>query len=191
MKSLDQIASTGIVINAVNTPGDTDDVFVISQAGNYFLSGNVTVPSGKTGIEVTAAGVTIDLNGFQITGPGSGSFSTGIYVPSANNCAIKNGSITNFSANNSAGVFCHANGAIISNLSLSNCFGGIELFGTDAAVVRSCTATNCPFAGVLISGGGGVVTDCTVSHVTGALAFFGIEVGSGATVTNCAVYSNA
>ena len=55
-------------INATNTPGDADSVFRISQSGSYYLTGNVTVTAGKRGIEIGAPLVSIDLNGFMITG---------------------------------------------------------------------------------------------------------------------------
>jgi hypothetical protein len=57
-----------IAINAANTPGDSDSVFRISQPGSYYLTGNVTVPSAKHGIEIGVPGVTLDLNGFSIQG---------------------------------------------------------------------------------------------------------------------------
>ena len=55
------------------TPGDTPGFPVtISQPGSYRLAGNLTVPDANTtAIEVTATGqVTVDLNGFVISGPG-------------------------------------------------------------------------------------------------------------------------
>lgn len=55
-----------IAINAVNTPGDADSVFRITQPGSYYLTGNVQVPMHKWGIEIAASRVTIDLNGFTI-----------------------------------------------------------------------------------------------------------------------------
>ena len=43
---------------------------VISQPGHYKLAGNLTVPNGSThGIHVTSPHVTIDLNGFVLSGP--------------------------------------------------------------------------------------------------------------------------
>lgn len=41
----------------------------ISQSGSYRLSGNLTVPANTTAILITAAYVTLDLNGFSIVGP--------------------------------------------------------------------------------------------------------------------------
>src|SRR6266446_1156352 len=65
MKSLDQIASQGIPLNSTNTPGDASNHFIISQPGTYYLTGNLAVTETNA-IRVAAAGVTIDLNGFQI-----------------------------------------------------------------------------------------------------------------------------
>lgn len=39
----------------------------ILAPGHYKLTGNLTVPAGKSGIDIYAAGVTLDLNGFEIT----------------------------------------------------------------------------------------------------------------------------
>jgi NAD(P)-dependent dehydrogenase (short-subunit alcohol dehydrogenase family) len=43
MKSLDQVASTGVALNTTNTPGDASNHFIINQAGSYFLTGNLDV----------------------------------------------------------------------------------------------------------------------------------------------------
>ncbi|MDP1660874.1 MAG: hypothetical protein Q8L55_03070, partial [Phycisphaerales bacterium] len=74
MKTLAEVEPR-IAINATNTPGDADatpSTFKITQPGSYYLTGNITGESGKDGIEIAAAGVTLDLNGFSVTGvPGS------------------------------------------------------------------------------------------------------------------------
>ncbi len=41
----------------------------ICQRGSYRLSGNLTVPGTADGIDISAANVTLDLNGFMIAGP--------------------------------------------------------------------------------------------------------------------------
>jgi len=41
----------------------------ICQSGSYRLSGNLTVPGTADGIDISAANVTLDLNGFTIGGP--------------------------------------------------------------------------------------------------------------------------
>ncbi|WP_425259359.1 hypothetical protein ACPOLB_00700 [Rubrivivax sp. RP6-9] len=52
------------------TPGDAPGFpLTISQPGSYRLAGNLTVPNANTSaIEITANGVTLDLNGFVIRG---------------------------------------------------------------------------------------------------------------------------
>lgn len=53
------------------TPGDAAGFPIsINQPGSYRLSGNLTVPAGLNGIEINVDGVTLDLNGFLIQGPG-------------------------------------------------------------------------------------------------------------------------
>lgn len=60
-----------IAISAANTPGNAGALHVISVPGSYYLASNLAVPPGRSyGIEVTASDVTIDLNGFTITGQG-------------------------------------------------------------------------------------------------------------------------
>ena len=52
------------------TPGDAPGFPVtLSIPGSYKLTGNLVVPGGMTGIEITASGVTLDLNGFSVSGP--------------------------------------------------------------------------------------------------------------------------
>ncbi len=57
-----------IAINSTNTPGDADSLFKITQPGSYYLTANITGVVGKRGIEITASGVTLDLNGFHLIG---------------------------------------------------------------------------------------------------------------------------
>jgi len=52
------------------TPGDSSGYpVVISAPGSYKLTGNLVVPPGTDGIVITADGVTLDLNGYSISGP--------------------------------------------------------------------------------------------------------------------------
>ncbi|HVZ95024.1 MAG TPA: hypothetical protein VG797_11000 [Phycisphaerales bacterium] len=69
MKSLTDVEPR-IAINATNTPGDATNLFRITQPGSYYLTGNVNGVSGKSGIQITASGVTLDLGGFALIGVG-------------------------------------------------------------------------------------------------------------------------
>lgn len=57
-----------IAINTTNTPGDGDSLFKITQRGSYYLTGNITGVAAKSGIEIASDDVTIDLQGFTLTG---------------------------------------------------------------------------------------------------------------------------
>ena len=66
--------------------------FTINQCGSYFLTECLTGASGMNGITITTSDVTLDLNGFTITGvPGSlaGIATSG----SQQNIRIKNGAV--------------------------------------------------------------------------------------------------
>jgi hypothetical protein len=141
MKSLDQIASTGIAINATNTPGDSGDVFVISQTGNYYMTGNIAAASGKNGIKINASGTTIDMNGFQISGAGSGGGSAGILILAGSQCCVKNGSITNIgTGTNSDGIrSLGSNNQIDSSVTIANHGYGIHTGATDPEIRNIAT----------------------------------------------------
>jgi hypothetical protein len=78
------------------TPGDGPGFpITISRPGSYRLSSNLNVPANAAGIILFASGVTIDLNGFQITG--SSADSTGISALQARQAiVVRNGSVTGF-----------------------------------------------------------------------------------------------
>ena len=66
MKSLDQIeARTPLVEFAAGAPS-TGIQHTTSQPGSYYLTANLTVPSGDA-ITINSSGVTLDLNGFTLS----------------------------------------------------------------------------------------------------------------------------
>ena len=143
MKSLDQVRSTGIAINSTNTPTGGGGLFEITASGSYYLTGNLTGSSGSNGIVVSASNVTIDLNGFTVTG---NSGIIGIFVssgsPTRTNITIANGTLTNW--NNQAINTQNANNVLISNVQVSgNATDGIDI-GARSTV-----------RGIIASGNGG------------------------------------
>src|SRR5262245_4805347 len=56
-----------IAVNAVNTPGDAQAVFKITQPGSYYLTGNIAGVSGKSTIQIASDHVALDLGGFAIS----------------------------------------------------------------------------------------------------------------------------
>src|SRR6476620_4843239 len=96
--------------------------FIITQPGSYYLSANlgVTKPSG---IRINAVGVTLDLNGFEIS-RASGSGGDGIVIsPTSSRAAVRNGSIRGFSngiADDGGSGFLSSRGCAFRDLRVSN-----------------------------------------------------------------------
>lgn len=156
----------------------------IFSSGSYYLTGNLIVPAGSIGIQVSADNVTIDLNGFSILGSGSGASSNGINVPSARRyLTIKNGVISNF-----GGVCVDASnvtGGNFENLAVRDSSGNNGIEVGSHAVVRGVRAESNNVAGIA-----GVVgctfTDCIAIDNGGD----GVAAGSYATVNNCTATEN-
>ncbi len=55
-----QQAEPRTAVNTTNTPGDTNNLFIISQSGSYYLTTNLASTSNQNGIEITANNVTLD-----------------------------------------------------------------------------------------------------------------------------------
>ncbi|BDC49217.1 hypothetical protein F183_A15330 [Bryobacterales bacterium F-183] len=66
---------------------------VIDQPGSYALSRNLNVSDGQTGVMITASGVTLDLNGFEIGGIGRNT-GTGIQIMNATGVRVHNGRLS-------------------------------------------------------------------------------------------------
>ena len=61
-------AETRTALAAETTPGDGDSVYRITRAGSYVLTANLQGAAGKSGIEIAASNVTLDLNGYTLQG---------------------------------------------------------------------------------------------------------------------------
>jgi hypothetical protein len=123
------------------TPGDAPGFpATLSRPGRYKLTGNLKAPAEKDGIEVTQHDVTIDLNGFTI----SGATSTGVRaLPAAGGATaqrlrVRNGTITGFSLR-----AIHAVGErnVIENMRLVSNGSGV-LTGHGSRVRNSTIASN-------------------------------------------------
>ena len=96
-----------VLINQASITAAGGFPFSIIQPGSYKLSGNLVVPAEADGIHIIGAGVTLDLNGFSISGPIVCDFSgqhcspnstqgtTGIFY-SGVGTAIRNGRVNGF-----------------------------------------------------------------------------------------------
>jgi hypothetical protein len=148
--------------------GGTTFPIVISQPGSYKLAGNLTVPAGVNGIEVTTSHVVIDLNGFTISGPVvcSGAYHSisctpghnGITLTNANamHTTVRNGSVRGFGVGVSLG-----HSGLAENLALT---GNAQygLVAHDGSLVRAVRASYNGSAGMLVNQG--VVRDSFSSY---------------------------
>src|SRR5713101_7630371 len=71
----------------------------IKKSGSYILTGKLD-PGNRNAdaIEVSASNVAIDLNGFPITGPGTGGSGIGIDAAGQENVTVQNGSVSGMGA---------------------------------------------------------------------------------------------
>jgi hypothetical protein len=119
--------------------------YVISQPGSYKLSGNLIVPNGVSGISITANNVTLDLNGFSMTGAQqnfSGSPQTALIQSGAViGATVRNGTL----AGNSPNLFLNfylATGSVFEDLTIYQNFGsGNQSWLGAFVIVRRVNAT--------------------------------------------------
>ncbi len=127
----------------------------ISQPGSYYLTGDITGVSGKDGIHINAHDVTLDLNGFTVSGV-AGSY-TGVYTDGWND-TVRNGSVNYWGLN---GIYGSGSNSTFDGVQArSNGGTGIEN-GNGSGLVLHCVATNNGNNGIVLNGG--VVRDSQAS----------------------------
>lgn len=180
MKSLDEMEPR-IAVNAVNTPGDANSIYKITQPGSYYLTGNVMGSVSHFGVEISASGVTLDLNGYELVGvPGS---LDGVTVPggSLQNIIVRNGTVRGWGDH---GVDLRAENVELASINASdNSAGGIRLGDNNTA--RDCRVSNNSGIGIT-TGNANVLTNCVAGGSTGV----GILTGTDCVVTNCVATGN-
>ena len=173
MKSLDQIEPR---TDLKTLSGDATAVVVISNPGSYYLSSNLAGAAGKDTIRVTStATVTIDLNGFALTGTGSGR--SAIFTTDA--VTIRNGTIN---ATASSSTFAVQGGTRIvcedlRVLGAGSSLGGSTIQLSDDGTVRRCRVSQ----GGISTGLRGVVRDTKVDSTATDVS---ISLGDDSEVTN-------
>jgi parallel beta-helix repeat protein len=155
-------------VDPAHTPGSGAFNFIIGSSGSYYFTMNIAGVSGKGGMEINANDVTLDLNGFSVTGS-SGS-ATAILVNSGyTNVVVRNGTIIGWGN----GVLVFANNAVIEDLQISTggfCAG----LNGDGDEAKNCIFANGTDAGIQIQGTNAVVSDCLVQN-----NFYGINIVTG------------
>jgi Periplasmic copper-binding protein (NosD) len=171
-----------IQINQVAVTSDDGFPYTISTPNtSYRLTGSLTVPASTDGIDVTAPNVTIDLNGFSITGAG-GTSAIGINATGEGDVTVENGTVTGFTSGSGIDV---GNNGIVKNMHADSNGTGIIVGGT-YAVVQACTTNSNGTAGILLNAAGSVISGNTVNGngngINANLAASALIIGN--TITN-------
>jgi parallel beta-helix repeat protein len=177
-----------IAIDQINTPGDANHTFCITQPGSYYFPGNLFGQPQKSGILIASSDVTIDMMGFRLqpinVESGTGIVSSGERV----NITIRNGVVTkwqNGGINLSPGFLeVPCNGIRIEGVTVTeNLVRGIRA-GSNT-IVQNCIVRANEGSGISVRHGC-IVSACTAFENTGT----GIIAGDGSTITNCSSYAN-
>ena len=191
--------------------------FVISQPGSYYATTNLTLSVAGTGIVVNANDVSIDLNGFQLNGPGASSSIGVLQQPWFRNLTLVRGNLSGWgqcavSADGSAGRFAfltlsgNASGLYAGPKSqISDCTASDSsfpaffslIFGFMAA--ESCTLQRC--AAIANTGNNmaigfyvlsnSIVSDCVASGNAGSTYAYGFSLSAGCTASRCVSDNNS
>jgi hypothetical protein len=152
--------------------------YKITQPGSYQLASNLTVPTNSEAIVITADDVTLDLNGFTISGPGvdfvCAQCSSGV-VSGNDNITVRNGSVIGMAFGVALG-----SGALIEGVHAK---GNLTAITVVSGVVRHCSTVS-NYYGIYVYAGT-LVEANFVTLNNGGIGAFG-----GATVIGNVAYQN-
>jgi len=173
------IQPTGVTL--INQQTVTGFPIIINQPGSYRLTSDIIGVSGADGIQISADGVSLDLNGFSIIGVAGAA--NGVRVSAiVNALTITNGSVRAWP--DSAISATSAAGAILKNLRVSN-NGSDGLRAGRSAVCTDCAALDNGSNGFNF-GFNATIRGCS-SNNNGA---HGFQTGNGASLLNCSARDN-
>ena len=155
--------------------------FVISKPGSYQLRENLEVKTGDA-IHVISPNVSIDLNGFTISGEAGGSSERGINAVGMQFVTVSNGSIAGMG---STGIALGPNGTLKSMRISGSGGDGIDC-GTNCTVADSNISSNAR-NGVATSSDS-QIRNCVANDNANGI---GIEVGPGSAVTGSTANGNS
>ncbi|HEU6449391.1 MAG TPA: right-handed parallel beta-helix repeat-containing protein [Verrucomicrobiae bacterium] len=177
--------------------------FIITNSGSFYLTTNLYLGTGENGISISANDVTIDLNGFTLTGSPAAGSGSGIYVDYIHtNIVVRNGNLEDWgfrgleaeytynsqfvqlraSGNQDDGLDTGIDSTVIQCTAANNVWVGIN--ASAASSVRNCTATDNGNNGISVNAGS-VVFGCASTGNGG-----GISTGTGCTVSACSAKQN-
>jgi len=208
MKTLHEVEPR-IAINDENTPGDANSLYIISEPGSYYLTGNITI-NFKHAILITSSDVTLDLMGYRIYSsylfipPGGGTIDFDAIHLSAEskNIKISNGSVVSnrqpsgmmYYKGFRYGIYSDDSSAQDISIAEMRIVGsrmdGIHLEGANIHV-QSCDINSSTLSGIYI-GDDSTVSNCKIHDNGNAVSttVYGVYTGNGSTVSNCKIYNN-
>ena len=142
----------------------------INESGSYILRYDL-VARGGDGIVITASGVTIDLNGFQVETRNNG-VGRGILIDGATGVTIKNGRVGSFMANvmllNSTNVTVQDMQIVGAGLAPSGGPSeiGINIINSRAALIKGNTISSVNL-GIFVRGGNSTGNRITENNIVG------------------------
>ena len=154
---IDQKAALAGRVTALDMPGFPVS---ISQSGSYRLAGNLNVPDASTTvIEITADNVTLDLNGFTISGPN-------VCTPNPTRCTYSGGSGIGIVAVGPPGVVSPANVRVLNGIVRGMGGHGIRMMG-DNTLVQNVVSVSNGGPGIVV-GEGSVIDSVAKLNESGA-----------------------
>jgi parallel beta-helix repeat protein len=192
-------------ISPSTTPGDPFGVYVISQPGSYYLTGDIAGVAGKAAIRVTAPSATIDMMGFSIIGGGNGIDAN----QASEGVTVRNGHVRGTSGHGVLGysgaagspshfeclsvVGASASGILPGNNSIVrwcqaiNC-AAVGIGAGNRGLVESCIAIGCTNGGIYSGDGACIIRGCVIADNGGPGVF--IVIGSGTLVVGNNIRGN-
>lgn len=166
------LAEDGVIeINQAKVNAGGSPIFSISSPGSYKLTSNLTVTAAATeAISIGAPQVTLDLNGFTISGAGIATADIFAQAGSTQ-FVLKNGTIVGNSGTDCLQL-ANTDTSTIDHVTFSGCVGGIAI-GANSRVTNS--TLNLPSgaaAGINCTGSGCVVENSTINAPNGSFLLF-------------------
>jgi len=174
MKTLDEVEA--------RTPIKASDLpLTISSSGSYYLAETINFATeNTTGINITVGNVTIDLNGYSLIGPGTGTSGHGI-TASGSKITVINGSVSGWKGN---GISLAGTSNKVMNItSTGNKGNGISV--GSQSILADCESSENELDGITI-GDNSIARYC----ITYGNWNRGIVTGGCTKVFNCVVRSN-
>jgi parallel beta-helix repeat protein len=174
-------------IDLATVAGDSSYHHIITQPGSYYLTHNLEVTKSN-GISISSSGVTLDLNGFEISRI-SGTGGSGIYINAGmDRASVRNGTI--------AGEFRYgiysssspriARGCLFKDLAVSGC-SSYGIYAGDGARLENCQTHDNQGTVSIYAGVGSSLDGCTANH---NLSLYAIFASRGSSLTDCSASDN-